>query len=289
MYTVQALYAEGKRILKNAGIDCYAFDTGVLLEFAAGIKKEALILRGDDLVSIEKVNVFFALLHKREAHFPLQYLVGKWDFYGIEFRIGKGVLIPRPETEILISASIEANKNKQPVILDLCAGAGTVGLTLARILPHSRVKCIEAYMEAFEWLQINAATIAPKTVECILSDIRDGPGAAFVEPGSVDMIVSNPPYLTSAEMSELQPELIFEPPNALLGGEDGLCFYRLIAERWVSTLKREGTVFLEVGKGQHIPVARIFSDYFKDISFYKDLSGIPRVVSAAGVIPFTPR
>lgn len=209
---------------------------------------------------------------RRAAGEPLQYLFGAWEFYGLRFLVGEGVLIPRPETELLAELSIRLLKNGGKM-LDLCSGTGCIAVVAAKNTP-AEIYAVERYGEAFSYLQKNIA-LHRTDVTAILGDALD---PAVLSASDFDVIVSNPPYLTKAEMTELQREVRHEPPAALYGGEDGLDFYRGLIPLWKNRLKKGGTLAVEVGDGQAAAVAEIFSAAGLSADVLNDYQGIGRVV-----------
>ena len=200
-------------------------------------------------------------LERLEKGEPLQYILGKWDFYESEFFVGQGVLIPRPETEELVETAVkEAEKLEAPVIYDLCAGSGCIGISIAKKIPDAKVYCVEKSKEAFEYLKKNAQGI--ENVTLVFADIKDD-----IELPSADIIISNPPYIKSDEIKLLDKELSFEPEIALDGGEDGLDFYRVIRDKYLTKLKNNGIILLEIGNEQGSDIASLFNgaEIIKDI------------------------
>lgn len=223
-------------------------------------------------VSGEEFSEMERLAARRAAGEPLQYLFGAWEFYGLRFFVGEGVLIPRPETELLAELSIGLME-RGGKMLDLCSGTGCIAIAAAKNTP-AEVTAVERYEAAFSYLQKNIG-YHHANVTAILGDALD----PAVLPGSdFDLIVSNPPYLTKAEMAELQREVRHEPETALYGGEDGLDFYRRLIPLWKGRLRKGGTLAVEVGDGQAAAVGAIFSAAGLSSEIRNDLQGIGRVV-----------
>lgn len=240
----------------------------------AGIKLGEYQSHKDDFVNMKRLADFLWRLKTGE---PLQYVMGKWDFYESEFFVGEGVLIPRPETEELTELVIDYAKSlEKPVIFDLCSGSGCIGISVAKKLSNAFVYCIEKSKDAYKYLERNAKGVA--NVECILGDINN----EFDLP-SADIIVSNPPYIKSGDMKTLQKEVKREPSMALDGGEDGLDFYRIINDKWKKYLKDNGRLFLEIGEDEGESIKDALSA-FSNITVKKDLSGNDRIVVADKVI-----
>ena len=219
------------------------------------------------------------LLERRVNGEPLQYIIGEWEFYGLPFKVGKGVLIPRQDTETLVETALDFLKTRPPEqrrTLDLCAGTGCIGITLAK-LANADVSCVELSGEAFGYLVQNIGlNYVEECVKPIHGDIFDSEIRCGL--GEFDIIVSNPPYLTDSDMRSLQTEVTHEPKMALYGGSDGLDFYRSIVRDYMESVKTGGAIFFEVGAGQAAEVARILSGIGFETSIVKDLCKIERVV-----------
>ena len=208
----------------------------------------------------------------------MQYILGKWDFMGRTFEIGEGVLIPRPETEILCQKGIDFLKNRNnPVVYDLCSGSGCIGITLNRECPGAKVFLVEKSHDVHRYLNNNATAIVHESfMGIIVGDVlRIEDFESFSE---ADLIISNPPYIKSSEIPTLQKEVGYEPKMALDGGEDGLKFYRYIINNWSQKLKYDGEMMFEIGEDQGEAVSEIF----KKAGFYskiiKDYNNNDRIV-----------
>ncbi len=263
-------YSYAVHFLEGNGVDEADFKALCLACHLAGIKNsEYAAHMNDDIITSRLAK----LLWRVKSGEPLQYVLGKWDFYESEFYVGEGVLIPRPETEELVDLTVKsAAKLTKPVIFDLCAGSGCIGLSIAKKLPESMVYCIEKSKVAFRYLEKNAAGM-PNAV-LLLEDINTVPD---IPPA--DMIISNPPYIRSSEIDSLQSEVQYEPKMALDGGTDGLDFYRIINEKWADKLKDNGLLFLEIGNEQGESVRDILTNFNK-IEIRKDIYGNDRMVKA---------
>ena len=220
-----------------------------------------------------------SIISKRKERYPLQYILGSWDFYGREFFVGEGVLIPRADTEIVVEKSLEFLRNKtNPKVLDLCSGSGCIAVTLKLEKCDATVTAVEKSEKAFSYLTKNCDKLKA-CVNCILGDAFE-----CNTDDDFDLIVSNPPYLTKEDMENLQQEVKSEPRMALYGEEDGLFFYRELTRIYSDKLKKGGMLIYEIGDGQHSSVEEILlQNGFKDISQTKDYNGIIRCV--AGIKP----
>lgn len=274
--TVRQLLERGISSLEDGGIENAASEAMWLLEAALEKGREYILLNSSDTVLSEKERRYLEFVGERLGGRPIQYILGKWDFYGNEFFVGEGVLIPRPETELLVDFAREQMKNgERKTVFDLCAGSGCIGLSVARLFPDSRVCLIEKSSEAFEYLKKNKEKLNCGNAEIINGDIFDGPEALGLP--KPDLILSNPPYIESKLLPELQAEVRREPALALDGGEDGLDFYRAIAERWLSGCV--GSVAVECAEGQAAEIQKLFSEHFALTETVCDFGGIQRVVT----------
>lgn len=214
------------------------------------------------------------IIKRRRLGEPLQYIFGKWWFYKSEFLVGKGVLIPRQDTEHLVETGLELIKNTEnPKVADLCSGSGCVAISIAKDRPDAKVLAVEKYSEAYDWLLKNIEYCHSTNVMPLKSDVLCPLKEKY------DLIVCNPPYIPQGEKETLSKEVLTEPHTALFGGEDGLFFYREISKAWKSNLKKGGYLAFEVGIKEADAVAEILkAEGFTEISIKKDLLGIQRVV-----------
>lgn len=255
------------QFLEKNGIDEADFKALCIICSVVGIKNSEYPLHKDDYVHESS---FFDMLLQLKCGKPLQYVIGKWDFYDSEFFVGDGVLIPRPETEELIDFALTALKSyNNPVIYDLCAGSGCIGRTVAAHFPTSKVFAIEKSAEAFTYLTRNCNNM--KNMVLINGDIYDD----FDLPDA-DVILSNPPYIRHDALPYLQNEVKHEPEIALDGGEDGFDFYRIICEKWMGKLKSGGILIMEIGNEQAPGICQIFSSC-GNIEIKKDMYGNDRI------------
>jgi len=274
--TIFEAYNDIKKQLKNTGIEDDIFEAKQIIKHITGYSNAQILSNYQDSLSeFQKVNLT-AIIKQRLRRYPLQYILGKWDFYGRTFRVGVGVLIPRQDTETVIETCLETIKDKEnPKILDLCAGTGCIGITLAAEKEDSDVTLVEKYEEAARYIKDNIDLNTKGNAKYIMGDIFESPCANE----KFDLIVSNPPYVTEEEMANLQPEVEFEPKSALYGGEDGLMFYRAIAANYKDALKSGGTLVFEIGCNQGKAVSEILETLgFQNITVKKDMCENDRVV-----------
>lgn len=265
----------GTDMLKAAQIDDAEFDAyQLLLTFFDGNSADYLLHCCEE-ISQEQIEEYFGLLRRRINGEPLQYIIGKWDFYKSSFYVGEGVLIPRPETEELVEKCIGIVKeNKFSVVYDLCTGSGCIGLSIAKECPDVRCYLFELYDKAFSYAQKNLREMKLTNVQLIKHDVLKKYEG---EIPAADLIVSNPPYIESSEISTLQSEVLREPLSALDGGEDGLIFYRAIYENWNEMLAEGGFFAFECGEEQTAAIINLAPEGFRSVSF-KDIYGNDRIV-----------
>lgn len=273
--TLNELYHTAyQRCFSKAQVDSCAFDLSVLFEHVLGVSRYRLPIVGDQPASEQKAEKFLQLCDRYADGYPLQYLISEWEFYGLRFKVGEGVLIPRPDTELLVETALNLIKSKQrPVIADLCAGSGCVAVAIAHERPDACVYALELSDEAFPYLteNIDKNDVQVHAVQC---DVFDPPPLP-----SLDLVVSNPPYIPDCEMQTLQKQVTFEPKMALYGGNDGYDFYRKLPTIYAPRLAPKGAIAFETGYNQARNVATILQDcQFCDIKIMKDLAGIERVV-----------
>lgn len=278
-----------KNTLNNGENPDFEFDSRCIFEDITGLSALDLALNREKEADGAAAEKALKLAKRRSEGYPLQYLLGEWEFYGLKFKVGEGVLIPRPDTEILVETVINhfaAKKQTDPEIADLCSGSGCIAIALQKSMPLSRVTAVELSSEAMPYLAANIQRNEAK-VQVIKGDVTDGRLLDnFADPDSpgdhrhIDCIVSNPPYLTAEEMSELQREVSFEPASALDGGVDGLKFYRIISCLWKEVLKEGGLLAFEIGYEQGEAVSELLrSSGYGDVKVIKDLGGNDRVVT----------
>ena len=277
--TYRMLRRETEDQLRGAGNDNSAFDTACLIEDLAGVPRGQLPLWYDREAPAAACEAVRAAARRRAVGEPLQYILGEWAFLGLTLSVGPGVLIPRPETELLCetaAALLGKAGTAAPRVLDLCAGSGCVGLGLASLLPGARVTAVEWSPEAYRYLERNIARYPAYHVEAVRADVLREAGRFG---GGWQAILANPPYIPTADLPGLMREVQREPAMALDVGY-GYRFYRVIAREWVPLLAAGGICAVEVGIGQAETVAGMWrSAGLEEVRICRDAAGIPRVVS----------
>ncbi len=215
----------------------------------------------------------------RKEGYPLQYILGTWDFYSLELKVHEGVLIPRPETELLVETAIEiakANEWKAPVILDVGFGSGAIALAVQKHIPSATVVGTDISRCALIIAEENARDLGLERVRFLEGDLFSA-----VQGKCFDIILSNPPYLTTEEMDHVQKELTFEPPLALHAGSSGMDVYERLIPEAIRHLHPGGYLLLEIGATQGDEVSTLLHKWgYRDIVVQPDLSGHDRMVLA---------
>ncbi len=273
--TIFECYQHTKKLLKDADIEDSSFEARQIIRYITKLSNNEIITHYADNLDDMQAAMWQSVVSQRLTHYPLQYILGEWSFYGLNFYVGEGCLIPRADTETLVDTAFEFMKDKpRAKVLDLCAGSGCVGITIANRYKDSTVTLVEKYDVAYSYAEKNIHRNSSETLFLVQADVFD-----YVPNGKVDLIVSNPPYINAKDMENLSAEVIHEPDSALYGGEDGLDFYRVILRRYPEYLNEGGMMALEVGYDQSDAVALMMKQAgFENISFAKDINGIQRVV-----------
>ena len=278
MKNLYSVYREAIKSLTEAGCDSPEFDAQQLVSFCLGMNKTQLLLNSGSPIEEGKLLFFEDCVKRRCNHEPLQYIIGMWDFHRFSFKVGEGVLIPRPETELLVEFAAEKiQKNDFKIVYDLCCGSGCIGLTVAKLFPNIKVISVDLSDKAIEYTTMNKELLGVDNVTIVKADVLDS--VAFLGLPRPDIILSNPPYIKTEEIKTLQPELAFEPFMALDGGDDGLVFYRALSEGWFTYINKGGYIAMEIGEEQRKDVLSLFLNKAEKARVIKDASGLDRVVA----------
>ena len=271
---------EVSAFLESKGIEDAAKEAEILITETLHIDKSKLYT-GSLEISEDTSKQIDALASRRASGEPIQYIIGHVDFYGLKINVGKGVLIPRPETELLVEEAIKLVRSQKPEarsqrirILDLCTGSGCIALAIAEHFSDADVYGVDKSDTAIQFAILNATENNIKNVHFMKGDLFEPIGKL-----EFDCIVSNPPYIKTGDIENLQKEIKdYEPVDALNGGEDGLDFYRRIFENAYKFLKENGIIIFEIGHDQADDVEKIAMNAgFKNVTFIKDYAGIKRV------------
>lgn len=259
-------------ILQSAGISNAGKERDWILEEIGNISKKDIILYGHSPIEETKKNHLLTIAQKRASRYPLQYILGKTYFYGLELEICEGVLIPRVETELLVQKGIQLVK-KSARILDIGCGSGAIAIALKYHREDLEVNAIDVHPIALEITRKNQKKILGEKTgfQVFYSDLFENVTQ------KMDAIFSNPPYLSFDEKNNLEPELFYEPESALFAGKNALDFYEKIASEVINYLNPSGLLFLEIGYGQKKAVQEIFS-FLKLRECVLDQQNIERVL-----------
>lgn len=304
--------------LKRYGIDSPLKDAELLIAHCLDINR-IILYKDNPQIREDVMALIETLLQRRAKREPLQYILGYTEFHGLKIRVGPGVLIPRPETELLAEEAINILKNKisnPPLppftfaaanppecrkegeggitgtdrslslvrILDLCTGSGCIALALAKEFPDAEIYGTEISGAAIHYAEDNAKNNGVENVTFLKGSLFEPLTEKRTSRTSnltFDLIISNPPYIKEGDIMTLQPEIMnWEPPEALNGGEDGLAYYRRIIAEAKNYLKMEGFLMFEIGIDQAEPVEEIAKHAgFRDISLKKDYAGLDRIMT----------
>ena len=281
--TIHEVLITATQKLNQHNIKTSRLDSEVILAHQLNWERIKLITHNNEVLDQKQQNIYFQKIEQRAQGMPVQYITGQQEFMGLRFHVTPDVLIPRPDTEILIEAAIEqAQSMKKPLtIVDIGTGSGAIALSLAHFIKDSQVHTIDISPPAIEIAKRNALKLSLQDqVTFYLGDLFSPLGEDFL--GKVDLLVSNPPYIPKKDIPKLQREVGYEPALALNGGSDGLDFYRKIIKEGYKFLSPQGEILFEVGQHQADLVAEMFKrdKVFNYVIMRKDLAGIDRVVIA---------
>lgn len=280
MITINGLLNRGFNELKEGDFSNPLLDVQLLLCFILNVDKVYIYTHRDELVNKENVDKFNKLLNLRKEGYPLQYILKKQEFMGLDFFVDEGVLVPRPDTENLVERVIDISKDLKGKIniIDIGTGSGAISLSLAKFIKESFVYSIDINKRAIEVARKNALNFDLENVKFLNGDLFNPLDDKLK--GNIDIIVSNPPYIPTSDIKTLQREVSkYEPKEALDGGLDGLNFYKEITKEANKWLKKNGVLAYEIGYNQGREVMNILkSEGFIKVKCFKDLSKNDRVV-----------
>jgi release factor glutamine methyltransferase len=294
------------KLLNTAGIESPEKEAEIILRDVLNMNVIDIYYMDDPELTDEQMSLLESVVSRRTSREPLQYILGYVEFMGLKIQVGKGVLIPRPETELMAEIAIKAvsdqravvsfQKKSEPItILDLCTGSGCLALVLAKEFPDAQVYGVDISDDALSYAKRNAGLNEINNVSFMRGNLMnpfenppESPSLAkrgkgrFFESHFFDLIISNPPYIKTDDVSNLQPEIKdWEPWNALDGGADGLDYYRRIVPEARQFLKDNGILMLEIGIDCADAVTEMFEDAgYSGITLIKDYAGIERIISA---------
>lgn len=249
-------------------------DLIIALTYLLNTNKNLLFLNKEETLDEKIENELKIINDKINEGYPLQYAIGKWNFYGLDLLVDKRALIPRYETEILVDLIINDNSNNKK-ILDIGTGSGAISLALSKNLKDSKIIGVDISKNAIDLANENKIKLNINNVEFKESDIFSNIDEKF------DIIVSNPPYINKEDFEKLDNKLYYEPQNALYGGEDGLYFYKKIIKNAKNFLNKNGKIYLEIGYDQKDSISDLLEEYgYKQIKSYKDFNDFDRIIKA---------
>ncbi len=275
--TIKELKANSIKRLLSKGVDINSanLDVSVLLSFVLNIKREFLLSYDDRELYVSDVERYNSLLERRYNDEPMAYIIGKKEFYGLDFRVNNSVLIPRPETEELIDLVLElvlGSQNQGSHIIDIGTGSGCIAITLKLMLQKCNITALDISKEAINIAKENAHLVIGRksAINFVNAD-----ALSYTPPKKFDILVSNPPYISYADKKTLSNDVInYEPHLALFGGKNGYEFYEQIYSRLEVLLISGGKFVFEIGHDQETILAQTFAN--KNVSFIKDMSGKKR-------------
>ena len=275
--TIKQAILEAEKAFEAAGVPDPRIDAELILAHITGLDRMSMLLSGSKTLTSEQEQRFSSLLLSRTQRKPLQYLLGTQVFYGLDFEVDSRVLIPRQETETLCEHGIAFLRSLKRAAraLDLCTGSGAIAVTLKHECPFAHVTAAD--------LSTDALAVAARNAQLNRADVHFVQGDLWqpLEGEVFDLILSNPPYIPTADCDTLQHEVMQEPRMALDGGKDGLDFYRRIADGAVSHLTPGGMVAVEAGIGETEDIAAMFAAAgLTDSRIINDLYGVARIVNA---------
>lgn len=278
MVEIQKAYTSFCAILQQAGIENSHQEVDWLIEKVTGKQRFALNSLSDD--EWQQLN---NMVTERKRHMPLQYLLGYWPFLNLDLQVGQGVLIPRSETEEVCLFAIEQAKKMQAKnIVDLCSGTGAIALAMQQALPFAQVTAVELYQEAYSYLNKNIDAFRQE-YGYAPSPIQQDALLFYqqLQNESIDLLISNPPYISKKEYATLEKELFYEPRTALEAEQDGLIFYQAFAQNYYDKLKQGGFIIFEIGYNQAQSVRLILQTFnYKEVQVLQDSFGQDRIVCA---------
>ena len=276
IWTIGALLQWTQQFFAGKGIDSPRLDAEILLAHVLHKERIYLYAHYDEPMNPEELAAYRELVKKRANRFSVAHILGSQPFMGLDFKVSEDVLIPRPETEMLVETVVAAAEGTAPAIVDIGTGSGAIILSLLHYLPKAQGTGVDISPKALAIAAENGKALGlDERVTWVESDLFTN-----VSPGPYDWIVSNPPYLTQHDMEVLQPEVRHDPALALYGGPDGLDIYRRLAKESPAFVKKGGHCIVEIGAGQTEDVIAIFTagGAYAHEKTVKDYGGIERVL-----------
>lgn len=271
---ISELLVNGKHLLKD--IEDGNIKARILLEYILKLSRGKIVSNPNIEVSDNNVEFYLNKINDIKNGMPIQYITNKQEFMKLNFYVDKNVLIPQPDTEILVEKAIEICKNhgNDIKILDLCTGSGAIGISIAKNIKNAKVYATDIKNTVIDIAKQNAKQNNVDNIEFIVSDMFEN-----IQEKDFDIIVSNPPYIETDVIKTLPTEVRNEPIIALDGGKDGLKFYKIILSEYKKYLKKDGYLLLEIGYNQAKSVGELIN---LNYSIIEDLAGNDRVIIIKG-------
>ena len=273
--TIKQAITKGMIMLKSNNVESPKLKARLLVQYVLDKPRQYIIVYDNKEIDKQQQWQYFVNIEKLTKGIPLQHITHRQEFMKMDFFVDENVLIPRPDTEILVEEVIKiAQKYNSPRILDLCTGSGAIAISLKKFVPNADITAVDISEKALEIAQKNAEKLEAK-INFVKSNLFDK-----LDNKKFDIIVSNPPYIRKDEIKKLSEEVQKEPKIALDGGEDGLDFYRIIAEQAINYLKTGSFLCFEIGYNQKNDVIKIIEDEqnYKNTYCKKDLYGNDRII-----------
>ena len=273
--TIKQAITKGMIMLKSNNVESPKLKARLLLQYVLDKPRQYIIVYDNKEIDKQQQWQYFVNIEKLTKGIPLQHITHRQEFMKMDFFVDENVLIPRPDTEILVEEVIKiAQKYNSPRILDLCTGSGAIAISLKKFVPNADITAVDISEKALEIAQKNAEKLEAK-INFVKSNLFDK-----LDNKKFDIIVSNPPYIRKDEIKKLSEEVQKEPKIALDGGEDGLDFYRIIAEQAINYLKTGSFLCFEIGYNQKNDAIKIIEDEqnYKNTYCKKDLYGNDRII-----------
>jgi len=282
IWTIQRILNWSQQYFQKHLVPDPRLSAELLLAGVLKLKRLELYLQFERILTTDELACYRGFVQRRIAFEPVQYILGEQEFMGLTFSVSPEVLIPRPETELLVETVLEdlkQLKSDSPKIVDIGTGSGAIAISLAHFAPQARIMAVDNSEKALQIARENVRKTGISNVSFYLLEV----GSDSLESlGTADIIVSNPPYISKSQYQDLHPQVRnFEPAQALLGGMDGLDFYRKLIPRLPEILNNGSRIYLEIGYDQQAEIEKLLiNQQFKEITFIKDYQNINRIVKA---------
>ena len=270
--TLGEIFAEVSAELKSSGIPTFSLDAEIIICETAGIARHRIISHPETEVSIENANEILSMTKRRAGREPLAYITGRKEFYGLEFSVNPSVLIPRPDTELLVDQAVYFAPQKSDY-LDICTGSGAVAVAVKYNRPDLSVYASDISADALKCAELNAENIVSGKIYFSISDVFSA-----YEGKKFSLITANPPYIGESEKKSLEAELSFEPEQALFADDSGMKIIKKIISNAKEHLTGNGILLMEIGASQKNAVKNFAGENGFDTVFWPDYAGIDRVV-----------